>query len=63
VKAKLIAEIMTTHEWTFDDVLFVDDSARHIEVASKVCRTRQSGSGGLSVEDMDSILQKCIARQ
>ena len=38
-KSRLITELMHEHGWTYDDVLFVDDSEDHIKKAAPVCRT------------------------
>ena len=59
VKARLIDAIMRSNEWSFSDVLFVDDSIDHIDRARTVCRTLHvMERGGMRVDrEMRAILE------
>ena len=55
VKAKLISAIMHDHEWSCADVLFIDDSPKHISLAKGTCDTFEVSGRGLCVDEIDFI--------
>eukprot|EP00965_Chrysotila_dentata_P208044 6184477-Pleurochrysis_carterae.AAC.4 len=62
VKGKLIEQIMHAHGWTYDQVLFIDDSEEHIRNASTVCRTLHVvARKGMTVAHLNEVRQAAIA--
>jgi phosphoglycolate phosphatase-like HAD superfamily hydrolase len=57
-KSRLITELMQEHGWTYDDVLFVDDSEDHIKKALPVCQTMLVRGNGLSLDEIQAITNR-----
>ncbi len=43
-KGQLIKELMLQNGWTYDRVVFFDDTAKHVAEAKQFCRTFQVAS-------------------
>lgn len=54
-KGRLIATTMSQRGWGVGDVLFVDDSARHIDLAVGICELLHVAGRGLSDAEIDLI--------
>lgn len=66
VKGALIQRIMASRGWAMEEVLFVDDSAGHIEEASRICRTLLVSAeskrtvGGMAQAELSAIREACL---
>jgi hypothetical protein len=56
VKAQLIHHIMTQNGWIKTDLLFVDDSASHIQKAQDTCLTLEVAGNGMSFAEMQHLI-------
>ena len=64
VKAVFIEELARQHAWAPENVLFVDDSAKSIEIANNrgSCLTFRVTKEGLDADDMEAILSRAKQR-
>mmetsp|Transcript_118592 Transcript_118592/g.382888 ORF Transcript_118592/g.382888 Transcript_118592/m.382888 type:complete len:447 (+) Transcript_118592:73-1413(+) len=58
-KGRLIASLMTERGWEPNEVLFIDDSARHVEGAASVCEVLKVSGRGLSEAELEAIAVIC----
>jgi len=54
-KGCLIASLMAERGWEPSEALFIDDSARHVEGAARVCEVLKVGGRGLSESELEAI--------